>query len=554
MIEEKNKNKKFRVLFCSKQRSFGQYNKNTIYIWATDNSWNDFRYKTHGTFVVHLDNDQIISGNILVSVLNDEQSEHSDFVGLGNRFSAGKQDFELELPEKAFYCLLPSISEYRTIVQDIGSLQASAILKSLNDLVFTNEYNQTASWFKEAVISDVFQKSFMRNSEPFFAFHNAADIIKGLDFEELDYISSYLRLNFKLDGFNNSHELNLKFGSSGLIPKRINILIGENGLGKSQALNHFVRAALQQRDYIDNLIDPSSETKRPMINRLLAIGTPGETTNTYPTDSIKNPKLNYRRLLLTRNSRSKSSRTIGKSIVQLARLDESISQLDRWDIFIEAIDTALPLEKVRIPLNDNISKLACVPLKKLRTGWNEERRLKIWSSIADNAEPQIEGENGLYPLSSGQLSFFKFALLACLHIENGSFVLLDEPETHLHPALISDFVTLLDNILERTGSYALIATHSSYFVREVSREQVHIFKKMNGENINIQNPRLKTFGANISDISDFIFEDEIESSLSKKIITKARLQKLSYKEIRNKYSSILPTEMLHHIKHELEEL
>ncbi|MHC5791870.1 AAA family ATPase, partial [Streptococcus pyogenes] len=86
--------------------------------------------------------------------------------------------------------------------------------------------------------------------------------------------------------------------------------------------------------------------------------------------------------------------------------------------------------------------------------------------------PTIAGQDDEYPLSSGQLSFFKFALLACLHIENGSFVLLDEPETHLHPSMISDFITLLDNILERTGSYALIATHSTYFVREVAREQV----------------------------------------------------------------------------------
>ena len=289
-----------------------------------------------------------------------------------------------------------------------------------------------------------------------------------------------------------------------------------------------------------------------MLNRLLAIGTPGETTNTYPSDSIKNPKLHYRRLLLTRNSRSKASRTIGKSIVQLARVDESISQLDRWDIFIDAIGSVLPLENIRIPLNNTSKESDCVPLKKLRHGWNEEKRLKVWSDIADNVEPRIQGEHGLYPMSSGQLSFFKFALLACLHIENGSFVLLDEPETHLHPNLISDFVALLNNILELTGSYAIVATHSAYLVREVGREQVHIFKRNKFNEIIISNPRLKTFGANVGDISDFIFGDETESSLADRVITDATEQQISYSEIKEEYRNYLSTEALHYIKHGIE--
>ncbi|WP_161492498.1 AAA family ATPase [Oceanisphaera profunda] len=540
-------NNSLEVVFCSEKKSTNQCEINTIYVCSKNSSWNDFKHKTHGMFILHLDNSQVFSGEIIMSVKNEEQKDFSDYIGLGNLLNSANRKSELKLPEHSFFSLLPSISDYRNLVRNAGVAQASRILSALNDLVFTNEYNKSVPWLIEALNSDVFHKSFMRNSEPFFAFYNAADIIKGLKFEELDYISSELDLSFKLDMFNNKHELKLRFGSGGLLPKRINILIGENGLGKSQALNHFARAALQQKDYVDNLIDPSSETKRPMINRLLAIGTPGETTTTYPSDSIKNPKLNYRRLLLTRNSRSKASRTIGKSIVQLARLDESISQLDRWEIFIEAIKIALPLDRIRIPLNNDSD---FVPLKDLRYGWSEEKRLKIWSEIADNIEPKIEGKLGLYPMSSGQLSFFKFSLLACLYIENGSFVLLDEPETHLHPSLISDFVTLLDNILQRTGSYALIATHSSYFVREVPRDQVHVFKKDN-DSIYIVNPRLKTFGANVGDISYFVFDEDSGNSLSNKFLDKARSQKKSYAYIKDNYSAELPTEMLQIIKREL---
>tara|TARA_B100001063_G_scaffold22730_1_gene17324 strand:- start:1918 stop:3558 length:1641 start_codon:yes stop_codon:yes gene_type:complete len=542
--------KKLKVILCSSQRGYGEYQKNTIYLWPTKDRWNDFKFKTHGMFVVHLENSSVISGEILFAVNTSIHSVVGEFTGIGN-FVELENNGDLELFQHNYFSLLPSLSSYRSIVSEAGNEFASLILTSLNDIVVFNNEKLAPKWLSKSLNSDVFNKSFMRNSEPFFAFHNASDILRGLNFEELDYVSSELDLSFQLGAFNNKHELKLRFSPSGLVPKRINILIGENGLGKSQSLNQFVRSALQQRGYADNLIDPSGKSKRPMINRVLAIGTPGETTNTYPTDSIKNPKLSYRRLILTRNSRSKSNRTIGKSIVQLARLEESISEFERWDIFIEALNKALPLEQIRITLNDYEGHLESVPLKKLKAGYNEEKLLKIWSSIADNSEPRIEVCNELHPMSSGQLSFFKFALLACLHIENGSFVLLDEPETHLHPSLISDFINLLDTILEKTGSYAIVATHSPYFVREVSREQVHIFKRLGECNIGIFNPRLKTFGANIGDISHFVFDEDIGNTLSQKIVDKAKDEEIPYSHIKNNFSKELPTEILQNIKRKM---
>lgn len=538
---------KFNVIFKPNRPQLNDTMSNTIYVYPEDNKWNDFKYKTHCSYLIKRESSYSISGNILVSIV-DKDMERSEYTGLGNIFDDNPRVIEREHVDKLFFTLLPSISDYRELVKSVGPEKTAEILSSLNDLVFFSKYKKNTSWLKKSLQSDVFKKSFMRNSEPFFAFHNAADIIRGLEFEELEYISKKLELSFKLDGFKNEHKLTLNFGSSDIVPKRINILIGENGLGKSQSLNQFVRSSLQQRGYIRNLIDPLSPTGRPMINRILAIGTPGETANTYPSDSIKNPKLNYKRLLLTRNGRANSDNMLGNSIVKLARLDESIGMLDRWDIFIKAIEHALPLDKIFFQISDENQELDFISLKMIKFGYNEERQLKIWSSIDNSADPKIKGDDGFYPMSSGQLSFFKFALLACLHIENGSFVLLDEPETHLHPSLISDFVTLLDNILEKTGSYALIATHSPYFVREVTREQVHIFKHNRDGFIYIKNPRLKTFGANIGDISYFVFDEDIGNSLSHKTILKLKHKKISYTVLKEKLGSELPTEMLQEIK------
>ncbi|WP_140146969.1 hypothetical protein, partial [Vibrio parahaemolyticus] len=78
-------------------------------------------------------------------------------------------------------------------------------------------------------------------------------------------------------------------------------------------------------------------------------------------------------------------------------MDDSISNLERWDIFIEAIKSTLPIDKLRIPLAKDFEGRESVSLKKLHSGWNEERRLQIWANIADNIEPTLAGEDGEYP-------------------------------------------------------------------------------------------------------------------------------------------------------------
>ncbi|EJH1174282.1 hypothetical protein NCN10_004506, partial [Escherichia coli] len=155
----------------------------------------------------------------------DDSNHQLEYIGIANRIG-NKSD--LTITDNSYFSLFPSIRIYRNLVRDVGVDEAMKILHSLNDIVYISEYERKSKLLNEALKSDVFQKSFMRNAESFFAFNHAADIFRGLDFEELNYISHELKLKFSLDGFNNFHEIDLKFKSDGIIPKRINIFIGEN--------------------------------------------------------------------------------------------------------------------------------------------------------------------------------------------------------------------------------------------------------------------------------------------------------------------------------------
>ena len=106
----------------------------------------------------------------------------------------------------------------------------------------------------------------------------------------------------------------------------------------------------------------------------------------------------------------------------------------------------------------------------------------------------------------------QFAAQAAASVENGSLLLLDEPETHLHPNYVSQFMDLLQDLLARTRSVAIIATHSAYVLREVPRQRVTVLSRDEDGRILADRPRMQTFGANIDDLSQFVFIDSAVSA------------------------------------------
>lgn len=511
----------FQVRFASKEimpRS-GQ-----VIIYPENDGWNDFGFHINCRFkAASVVSDGALSGKLFLGFIpswgegkptQEEQlydgSSLPSVLRELDRDECGPEDLE------QFFTMLPDMATYRGVVSTFGVQESDRLLRSMHDLVVSRDTKNT--WFEKAIGTEVFSRGFMRNSEPFFAFHNADSVLSGVVDEDLSAVSKSIDLSFSLEGFSNRHEIGFRFGSEDVIPRRINVLIGKNGLGKSQVLKAFCRAALGYEDKGVKFRDHDTGSDRPMISRILAVATPGETGNTFPVERKKTQKLYYRRLQLTRNGRSKLSNSIGASLVQLVRRREAIGESDRWDIFVESLAKVLPVEALVIPTRKGRS----IRLLDLAEWEGEQATLDKWSNVDLSSDPKIRVRGSAFPLSSGQLTYFKFALLCSLYIENGSFVLMDEPETHMHPNMISDFVDLLDNLLEKTGSQAVLATHSAYFVREVPRQQVHVFQAEGDRSINIGKPRLSTFGATLDSISQFVFNEDVEVRLTEKIFDNAK--------------------------------
>jgi energy-coupling factor transporter ATP-binding protein EcfA2 len=419
----------------------------------------------------------------------------------------------------AFFTIIPNMDGYRTLVRSLGPAEARRILSAVNDMVTVGSNAKVPKWYAEVSTSSFFNTVLLRDSETFFTFHNASPILRGLEFEELDKISSVFKLGFKLATFENSHELDLSFEIAKPLGNRIAVVIGKNGVGKSQTLFHFAKSLIG-----GSRILTDGAGKRPQVNRLIAVTSPGDTRNTFPTVRSVS-RIDYRRLHLSRSQWGKAESGIGSTLIQLARSDEGIKGRNRWKMFVESISAIQRPDELFVKRRASSAKdrrqkrtRDPFPITAMLNG-TEDECLERWSDVCPRSDVCRFVNGSEIPLSSGQVTFIRFAAQACLHIENGSVLLFDEPETHLHPNLITEFVRLLDRLLEMTGSVAIVATHSAYFVREVPRRQVIVLRQTDADTNKIEaiQPRLRTLGADIGEISHFVFGDELFGRLLGKV-------------------------------------
>jgi ATPase subunit of ABC transporter with duplicated ATPase domains len=90
-------------------------------------------------------------------------------------------------------------------------------------------------------------------------------------------------------------------------------------------------------------------------------------------------------------------------------------------------------------------------------------------------------------------------------------VLLDEPETHLHPPLLGSFIRALSRLLVARNGVAVIATHSPVVLQEVPQRCVWVLGR-SGSGLGAERPPIETFAENVSVLTRKVFGLEVEES------------------------------------------
>lgn len=546
MFRELPKDKKYSAYFASaSSRSINLVPYSVLLKPRLGSDWNDFGHRTRVDVQIF-------------GATDNERLDLPGFIGFLEGAPIGiksLQDItkvlgEPFLPADAekhrFFTLLRDMESYRQIVRDMGPRGAVEALLAANDLVALKEFRPKTNWLTLVERSDVFRMSFMRTSDAYFAYRNAGSILRGLDAEALGTLSSSLAIKFKLQGRLNEHQLTFSFDHHSILPKRVAVVIGKNGVGKSQALSRIARAALHG----SKVLTDGSENGRPVISRLLAFAVNSESVSVFPArpKSKSLQKISYYRFVLNQSGRSNRENSVSAAIDELSRTRLDIKGVPRWKIFMSAVKGLANAEQISVSVSGE-ERDYYLPLRMLPTGGEAERLSRVvnWRRAPVRV---IDGKP--YSLSSGEASFLRFAALASLRIENGSLVLLDEPETHLHPNFIAKFAALLDRLLGATGSAAIIATHSVYFVREVFREQVSVIRSGEDGAVLVEKPRLRTFGGDVGAISFFVFGEDAPSPLALKLKQEISEGTTSWESLYELYKDELSSEFLMGLRRQMD--
>ncbi|MFZ1427854.1 MAG: AAA family ATPase, partial [Geminicoccaceae bacterium] len=159
----------------------------------------------------------------------------------------------------------------------------------------------------------------------------------------------------------------------------------------------------------------------------------------------------------------------------------------------------------------------------------------------DIVEVKAEARRLFKKLSSGH----KIVLLTITRlvetVEEKTLVLLDEPEAHLHPPLLSAFIRALSDLLINRNGVALIATHSPVVLQEVPASCVWMVRRSGTRSV-ADRPEIQTFGENVGLLTREVFGLEVTQSGFHKMLREAVAELPSYNQVVRRFSDELGDE------------
>lgn len=497
-----------------------------------------------------------------------------------------------------FITLFDDFSKYRQLTSWSTSLQERyAILAALNDVVYLRN-----SGFPKPVLSEIlgrqsFRLGVLRSASAYRALRRGWRSVQALPVNALADARIHFRLASQMHGYDDGiHDLNVTFEDVGLFEDRVHTMIGVNGAGKTRLLRELI---LENGKYFETLenspvFSEPADTEAlsgnlyegPSFNRMLVFS--ADTERRFPPTTRTDTSFEYHCFSLAGleghemgerrtddGGEMQREEFLSKVVVDLLRDRETFTKgsngvtRSRFQLLRDTMREHLDMDALYLPLQSSVGPSSFgVNLDESGNKWvraltllsmNEQRLLELSALVDDEVElaffTTTDGESiRKIHLSSGQKMFFQFAVRLISSIDQGTLVFVDEPETHLHPNLICDLVSLLYEVLTQMKSIALVATHSAYVVREVPTHCVHVFNFLpDSKSVQIGRVRLKTLGASIDRISQAIFGDATVEKYHERIAREIAQTEVDPEVILNKYESLLSAELLIEIRALMEE-
>jgi ABC-type transport system involved in cytochrome c biogenesis ATPase subunit len=455
--------------------------KNYPYVRLAQDNWDDYGYKT--TFYATLflaKGDEVDLGT--VKIMHEAQT--------GGYTDLPREPFEQLGPA---FCSLGGELDYYEKLFKLGRSTYHAYLRGLSDAAYSDDVR--------AKFEDLegYKVSLLRFSG---AERTIADVHKLFSATKVRKSGSgfQVKLKTRVASGANSFTINFDFRRKGGLPHRINAVIGYNGTGKTRLLSNL---AIVASGYgYTNKEDASAKTA-------------GRFVDTPPP---------FKKVVVISYSAFDTFVIPGRTDIEKERLREE------GDLFgyvycglrergedVEGDFDRRATYRLRTPKETESEFLEA--LRRVREAERDDTLLAILRPLLLDASFQRIGLTKLYAdrddsrlielfrgLSSGHKIVLKIVTELTAHLDGDepTLVLVDEPETHLHPPLLAALLKSIRTCLERLDGYAVIATHSPVVLQETPARFVNVLKRVS-DRTHVAAPSIETFGESIGVITQEVF-------------------------------------------------
>jgi energy-coupling factor transporter ATP-binding protein EcfA2 len=420
-------------------------------VFLFDDNWDDYSYKTlfRASIVLEKDVEEIELGD--VKILEVAGGERIYAPRIDDRFTSLSTDF----------CSLgQSVRYYRHLRDDLPVKVRREYLRALRDIV--SRPKQRARFEK----TQGFDTSLLRNGSARDALRRGGFYI-GYPTDEAP--PPKFQFVMSLPDAAAPHELDVDFTPYGGLPHRMNLLIGRNGTGKTQLLAHLAQTlyGAGEIDKETTQLHGTSEIvgEPPDFSKVIGISYSAFDQFPIPTKLPRQRRKSLFDYKYCGLRNATGAIDVNELKTMLDNAMEAVEAEDRTDILRTLVNRLLGEETAGDFVTDS------------------DYRTQLFQR-----------------LSAGQRFIIAVAADVVGFIEDRSIILFDEPETHLHPGLLSTMIAILHEILREFQSFAVVATHSPILLQQVPRRYVRLMRRR-GAKTTIGLPPLETFGEDLGELT-----------------------------------------------------
>lgn len=451
-----------------------------------NDNWNDYNHYTWFTLWVLYDDEYmecIGDVKIMHRTLEVYEAMEDSFKQLDSNFCSLGMD----------------VDYYQSMLREMGRIKAYAILEALNDCAINERI------YEDFNGTDTFRESLFRDLSSQKALKEAKFIMEGKDMDDA-YSFRYSFTPIYNEDVTVNWDVKLLYDCRPY--KRTMAIIGENGVGKTQLLANTVESLVNS--------DTDKLSNVPLFSSIIVICS--STFDAYYKIDKENGQIPLTVLDVVQSGTTYDNLFNSiKIIINRGTFYSDGEMLLIREHYVQLLDAQLGKNITKdLILMELVQSDKGIPTHKPKVNTDKLHEL-------------------VDILSTGQLQIFSLITHVCANIHLNTFIVLDEPEVHLHPRLVSNFFIVLNQLLHKFESYAIIATHSPLVVKECVKQNVYKMLRTKENVPLIGTVPFNTFGEDLTTLYENIFDlDEREGYFYQTVSAVAGHRQPSYKKVIDK--------------------